>query len=107
MDNLQTLSDLSRLPLSIEQIRAERRRRHTSTLVEAETIRRHIPKAFWPLVDVRARYKGFYGGRGSAKTHSLATALVAEAAKRQLRVLCCREYQRSLERLITSGNLRR
>jgi len=47
-------------------------------------------------VDVRARYKGFYGGRGSAKTHSLATALVAEAAKRPLRVLCCREYQRSL-----------
>ena len=28
MANLKTLSDLSRLPLSIEQIRAERRQRH-------------------------------------------------------------------------------
>jgi phage terminase large subunit len=40
--------------------------------------------------------RGFFGGRGSAKTHSFATALVVLASRQYLRVLCCREIQRSI-----------
>ena len=43
-----------------------------------------------------ARYKVLYGGRGGGKSWGVATYLLAEAAKRQLRVLCCREYQSSI-----------
>jgi phage terminase large subunit len=42
------------------------------------------------------RYKAFYGGRGSAKSHSFATALVIMAAQKPLRVVCAREIQNSL-----------
>lgn len=43
-----------------------------------------------------SRYKGFYGGRGSAKSHSFATALVLLGAQKPMRILCCREIQRSI-----------
>jgi phage terminase large subunit len=41
-------------------------------------------------------YKGFYGGRGSAKSHSFARALVTKASQRPIRWLCCREIQKSI-----------
>jgi phage terminase large subunit len=58
-----------------------------------------MPEAFRflldpPLGSVRHRYA--WGGRGSAKSHSFATALVLLAASRPLRVLCAREIQNSL-----------
>ncbi len=43
-----------------------------------------------------ARYKVAHGGRGSAKSWSFARALLILGARRPLRVLCCREIQRSL-----------
>lgn len=54
-----------------------------------------LPEAFRPLF-VPSRYKAFYGGRGSGKSHSVATALVLMAAERPLRVLAAREIQRSI-----------
>lgn len=54
-----------------------------------------IPKAFRELFEPH-RYKAFYGGRGSAKSHSFATALVIMAAQRPLRIVCAREIQNSL-----------
>ncbi len=54
-----------------------------------------LPDAFRSLFQ-RARYKAFYGGRGSGKSHSIATALVVMAAERPLRVLAAREIQRSI-----------
>lgn len=42
------------------------------------------------------RYRAVYGGRGSAKSHSFAQALVLKAAERPLRVGCYREIQRSI-----------
>lgn len=42
------------------------------------------------------RYKVLYGGRGSAKSWSIARALVIRAATEPLRVLCCREQQNSI-----------
>lgn len=44
-----------------------------------------------------ARYKAFYGGRGSGKSYSVAQALVILGAKNPLRILCCRELQKSIK----------
>ena len=54
-----------------------------------------IPDAFQDLLRP-ARYKVFYGGRGSAKSWSFATVLLAIAANRPLRILCAREIQMSI-----------
>jgi phage terminase large subunit len=44
-----------------------------------------------------SRYKAAYGGRGSAKSHSFATALVIQSAQQPLRILCAREIQKSIK----------
>ena len=54
-----------------------------------------LPDAFADLFKP-FRYKAFYGGRGSGKSHAMATALVLLAAQRPLRVLAAREIQRSI-----------
>ncbi len=54
-----------------------------------------LPEAFRDLFRP-SRYKAFYGGRGSGKSHSIATALVLTAAQRPLRILAAREIQRSI-----------
>jgi len=43
------------------------------------------------------RYKVFYGGRGGLKSWSVARALVLLGAQRPLRVLCAREFQKSIK----------
>lgn len=43
-----------------------------------------------------ARYKVFWGGRGAARSWSFARALLIKGAQTQLRVLCCREFQKSI-----------
>lgn len=55
-----------------------------------------IPKAFEPLFQP-ARYKAYFGGRGSAKSHSFATALVLLGVQKPLRILCGREIQKSIK----------
>jgi len=55
-----------------------------------------IPDAFSELF-IPARYKAFYGGRGSGKSHSFATALLIEGGKKPLRILCAREVQLSIK----------
>lgn len=47
-----------------------------------------------PLGSVR--YRVVYGGRGSAKSWSVARALILACAQQPLRVLCAREYQSSI-----------
>ena len=54
-----------------------------------------IPKAFRELFQPH-RDKAFFGGRGSAKSWSVATALAIMAAQRPLRIICAREIQSSL-----------
>ena len=62
----------------------------------------NFPRAFEPLFADKAddgapvRYRAFYGGRGSAKSHSLATALLVKARKKRLMILCAREIQHSI-----------
>jgi len=43
------------------------------------------------------RYKVFWGGRGGSKSWSIARALVILGSKSRLRVLCCREFQKSIK----------
>ncbi|MCP4490123.1 MAG: PBSX family phage terminase large subunit [Gammaproteobacteria bacterium] len=47
-------------------------------------------------MEKRARYKVFYGGRGSAKSRSFSAALVYLASQVPLRILCAREVQLSI-----------
>lgn len=42
------------------------------------------------------RYRAAYGGRGSAKSHSFAKALVLKGTERPLRIGCYREVQKSI-----------
>lgn len=42
------------------------------------------------------RYKILYGGRGGAKSHSVAAALLILGARTPLRILCAREFQASI-----------
>lgn len=53
-----------------------------------------------PLSDLyykKARYKVYWGGRGSAKSWGFAEALVRIAAERPVRILCAREFQNSIK----------
>lgn len=54
-----------------------------------------VPKKFLTLCKPN-RYHVFYGGRGSAKSHSVARYLIAEAMARPIKVLCARELQVSI-----------
>lgn len=56
-----------------------------------------IPSAFRDLFTTGWRDAAYYGGRGGAKSHSVAAALVIQAAQAPLRVVCAREIQDSLK----------
>lgn len=56
-----------------------------------------IPAAFRDLFRTDWRDAAYYGGRGGAKSHSVAGALVIQAAQAPLRVVCGREIQESLK----------
>jgi phage terminase large subunit len=55
-----------------------------------------IPKVFKPL-DEAHRYKVMYGGRGGSKSWGVARALLIEGYQRDIRVLCARETQSSIQ----------
>lgn len=57
--------------------------------------RLEIPPAYRPFLRP-SRYKVSYGGRGSAKSWTIAQLLVAKAYTQFCRVLCVREYQSSI-----------
>ena len=64
------------------------------TLIEEVDI--EIPAPFMDLYSPY-RYKAYFGGRGSAKSHSFAKALLCEGYDKKLRILCGREVQRSIK----------
>jgi len=55
-----------------------------------------MPAAFRELFQAY-RYKCFYGGRGSAKSWSIAEALIIMAYSKPTRILCAREIQLSID----------
>ncbi len=57
-------------------------------------------RAYLPLLRP-ARYKGLYGGRGSAKSHEFAKLAIQRCmAQRGTRVVCVREVQKDLEQSV-------
>ena len=57
----------------------------------------NVPAIFLPLFSSEKRYNVLYGGRGSGKSHIVATYLLAQAMKKPTRILCCREIQNSIK----------
>lgn len=55
-----------------------------------------IPEAFQDLFKPK-RYKVFYGGRGGAKSHTIARYLLIEGLQKKHRFLCTRELQGSIQ----------
>jgi hypothetical protein len=49
-----------------------------------------------PLFTTRKRYVDIYGGRGSAKSWSVADFLLVKGMENKIRILCCREIQNSI-----------
>jgi phage terminase large subunit len=65
----------------------------------SQVVKVNVPPKLMPLVDAsgkRFRYYVAYGGRGSAKSWTFARALLMQAMKDPLRVLCVREIQRTI-----------
>jgi len=54
-----------------------------------------IPQAFKGLFEDH-RYYVYYGGRGSAKSHSIARYLIIASLNQRLKILCTREIQSSI-----------
>jgi phage terminase large subunit len=61
-----------------------------------KTLRIETARAFKPLL-YPARYKGAYGGRGSAKSHFFAGLMIEESIMGKLDCVCLREMQKSLQ----------
>jgi len=55
-----------------------------------------VPKKFAGLFSPNYRYYVYHGGRGSAKSHSIARYLIAAAMSQPLKILCARELQSSI-----------
>lgn len=57
----------------------------------------NLPEWAEVLFDESLRYVAVKGGRGSAKSRSVATALILRSAAKPLRILCAREIQKSIK----------
>lgn len=55
-----------------------------------------IPRPYKFLFEPK-RYKALYGGRGSAKSHSVARALLVIGMQKPTRIVCAREIQKSIK----------
>ena len=79
--------------------RLERARTERAELTDSEGVPfalAQIPRVLEPLFSPN-RYKILHGGRGSAKSWSVARALLILASESPLRIVCFREVQKSIE----------
>ena len=60
-------------------------------------IKIQLPNKLKNAFNTPARFRVFHGGRGSAKSWSVAQMLVIRAAKQKTRILCARELQKSIK----------
>lgn len=67
----------------------------TSSASKTIEINIDIGDSFWPLLEP-SRYKGAHGGRGGGKSHFFADILIEKASWHPVRIVCLREYQKSL-----------
>jgi len=56
-----------------------------------------LPPKLIPVFIGEARYRGAYGGRGSAKSYNFAKMTAIRGYMEPMKVLCCREQQNSLK----------
>lgn len=71
-----------------------------ATATAGRTLQIQTPRVFAPLLKP-SRYKGAYGGRGSAKSHFFAESVVEWATYRSgSRIVCIREIQLSLKQSV-------
>lgn len=61
-----------------------------------QTLVSYMPDSAQRVLGAVARYKVLSGGRGSAKSYSIADALIARSVHEKLRILCTRENQNSI-----------
>jgi phage terminase large subunit len=61
------------------------------------TIQMMVPDKFQSLLDPGYRYYVYHGGRGSAKSWSIARFLICQALANKLKILCTRELQNSIQ----------
>lgn len=61
------------------------------------TVDSEMPMKFQYLFEDGWRYKVAHGGRGSAKSHSFAEALVVKGHMKPLEIVCAREFQNSIQ----------
>ena len=59
-------------------------------------IKLQIPEKFNGFFDKPARYRVAYGGRGSTKSWTYAQMLIIKTMERKRRILCAREFQKSI-----------
>lgn len=62
----------------------------------AEAVKMQIPEVFEPLFKRPKRKNILYGGRGSAKSHTVARYVITRAMEKPIRILCTRELQKSI-----------
>jgi phage terminase large subunit len=56
-----------------------------------------MPPVMLSLFEAPARYRVCYGGRGAGRSWSFARALIVRSLTTRIRILCCREYQNSIQ----------
>lgn len=56
-----------------------------------------IPEAAIPVFSKKYRYRGMYGGRGSAKTGTCGRMALSRGIAEPLNICCAREYQNSID----------
>ena len=65
--------------------------------MQTQTIPIEIPEKLLPILDTKARIIVVIGGRGSAKSESIARILLMQSQMEGIDVLCGREYQNSID----------
>jgi phage terminase large subunit len=60
------------------------------------SLRIEVPSKFIPIFQPGPQFKVLHGGRGSAKSHTVAKKLVLDAYSGRERILCTREFQTSI-----------
>lgn len=62
-----------------------------------QNLKIEVSKPFRDALTLKSRYKCWYGGRGSAKSWCVARLLLIRAYRERIRVLCTREFQKSIK----------
>lgn len=94
---LQEMVYRRRLKLEDDDSASEAPPAKAATLSKENSLLYKSDHPFYCLLHKKARYKVFWGGRGSGKSWAIAEALIRLADEKRIRVLCAREFQVSIK----------